>query len=77
MPSDKPGLVIRRLLLELLTAHGETEVHRSPVQIPIDRGIGEAVASAAAANVNVSEGTDSGASALPPKRPSIETTVGA
>lgn len=28
MPSDKPGLVIRRQLLELLRAHGEEEIHR-------------------------------------------------
>ena len=27
MPSDKPGLLIRRKLMELLTAHGEQEVH--------------------------------------------------
>jgi phenylpropionate dioxygenase-like ring-hydroxylating dioxygenase large terminal subunit len=32
MPSDKPGLVIRKMLLELLAAHGETEVHRPPVR---------------------------------------------
>jgi hypothetical protein len=32
MPSDKPGLVIRKQLLDLLRAHGEEEVHRgSPV----------------------------------------------
>lgn len=28
MPSDKPGLVIRKQLLDLLRAHGEEEVHR-------------------------------------------------
>jgi phenylpropionate dioxygenase-like ring-hydroxylating dioxygenase large terminal subunit len=27
MPSDKPGLLIRRMLLDLLTANGEVEVH--------------------------------------------------
>ncbi len=27
MPSDKPGLLIRRKLMEMLTAHGEQEVH--------------------------------------------------
>jgi hypothetical protein len=40
MPSDKPGLVIRKQLLELLRAHEEEEVHRGsvsphqPVRIP-------------------------------------------
>ena len=29
MPSDRPGLIMRRRLLELLTAHGETEVRRT------------------------------------------------
>lgn len=29
MPSDKPGLMIRRQLLDLLTAHGEVEVFRA------------------------------------------------
>ncbi|CAH0204434.1 hypothetical protein SRABI89_01829 [Pseudomonas koreensis] len=29
MPSDKPGLVIRRQLLGLLEAHGESEVFLS------------------------------------------------
>ena len=28
MPSDKPGLLIRKQLLTLLTEHGEDEVHR-------------------------------------------------
>ena len=31
MPSDKPGLVIRKQLLDLLKAHGEVEVHRGNV----------------------------------------------
>ena len=31
MASDKPGLVIRRQLLDLLRAHGEEEVHRGNV----------------------------------------------
>jgi phenylpropionate dioxygenase-like ring-hydroxylating dioxygenase large terminal subunit len=31
MPSDKPGLLIRKQLMALLTAHGETEVHRPPL----------------------------------------------
>jgi hypothetical protein len=31
MPSDKPGLVIRKQLLELLRAHGEEEIHRGNV----------------------------------------------
>ena len=31
MTSDKPGLVIRRQLMDLLTAHGEVEVHRGNV----------------------------------------------
>jgi phenylpropionate dioxygenase-like ring-hydroxylating dioxygenase large terminal subunit len=30
MPSDKPGLVIRKQLLDLLRAHGEEEVYRQP-----------------------------------------------
>ncbi len=34
MVSDKPGLMIRKQLLDLLSAHGEVEVHRPPV-IPI------------------------------------------
>lgn len=34
MPADQPGLIMRRRLLELLRAHGETEVHRGSV-IPI------------------------------------------
>jgi phenylpropionate dioxygenase-like ring-hydroxylating dioxygenase large terminal subunit len=29
MPSDKPGLIMRRKLLDLLHAHGETEVRRA------------------------------------------------
>ncbi|MEC5385740.1 aromatic ring-hydroxylating dioxygenase subunit alpha [Uliginosibacterium sp. H3] len=28
MPSDKPGLMIRKQLMDLLTAHGEEEIHR-------------------------------------------------
>jgi phenylpropionate dioxygenase-like ring-hydroxylating dioxygenase large terminal subunit len=28
MDSDKPGMLIRKLLMELLSAHGEAEVHR-------------------------------------------------
>jgi phenylpropionate dioxygenase-like ring-hydroxylating dioxygenase large terminal subunit len=28
MDSDRPGMLIRKLLMELLAAHGETEVHR-------------------------------------------------
>ena len=31
MTSDKPGLVIRRQLMDLLSAHGEVEVHRGNV----------------------------------------------
>ncbi|MEI6028946.1 MAG: aromatic ring-hydroxylating dioxygenase subunit alpha [Betaproteobacteria bacterium] len=34
MTSDKPGLVIRRQLMDLLTAHGEVEVHRGNVGTP-------------------------------------------
>lgn len=30
MPSDKPGLVIRKQLMDLLSAHGEAEVFRAP-----------------------------------------------
>ena len=28
MDSDRPGMLIRRKLMELLTKHGEAEVHR-------------------------------------------------
>jgi len=35
MPSDKPGLMIRRQLLDLLRAHGEEEVHRGLVIEPV------------------------------------------
>ena len=28
MPSDRPGMIMRKRLLELLTAHGEVEVPR-------------------------------------------------
>jgi len=28
MDSDRPGMLIRKLLMELLAAHGEAEVHR-------------------------------------------------
>ena len=31
MASDKPGLVIRKQLLDLLRAHGEEEIHRGNV----------------------------------------------
>jgi hypothetical protein len=31
MPSDQPGLLMRRMLLDLFTAHGETEqTHHQP-----------------------------------------------
>jgi hypothetical protein len=29
MPSDRPGLIMRRRLLELLAANGEQEIRRS------------------------------------------------
>ena len=29
MPSDRPGLVVRKLLMDLLARHGEVEVYRS------------------------------------------------
>ncbi len=32
MPSDKPGLVIRKQLLDLLRAHGEEEIHRGNME---------------------------------------------
>ncbi len=38
MPSDKPGLVIRRQLLELLRAHGEEEIHRGSPEVLAMRG---------------------------------------
>jgi hypothetical protein len=28
MESDRPGMLIRKKLMELLAAHGESEVHR-------------------------------------------------
>ena len=31
MPADRPGLIMRRRLLELLKAHGEPEVTRNYV----------------------------------------------
>jgi hypothetical protein len=34
MPSDKPGLVIRKQLLDLLRAHGEEEIHRGSPTMP-------------------------------------------
>ena len=34
MPSDKPGLLIRKQLMALLTEHGETEVHKPPLGPP-------------------------------------------
>ena len=34
MPSDKPGLLIRKQLMALLTEHGEAEVHRPPPGMP-------------------------------------------
>ena len=34
MPSDKPGLLIRKQLMALLAEHGETEVHRPPLDMP-------------------------------------------
>jgi phenylpropionate dioxygenase-like ring-hydroxylating dioxygenase large terminal subunit len=34
MPSDKPGLLIRKLLMALLTEHGETEQHRPALAAP-------------------------------------------
>jgi phenylpropionate dioxygenase-like ring-hydroxylating dioxygenase large terminal subunit len=33
MASDKPGLVIRKMLLELLREHGEEEIHRGNIPI--------------------------------------------
>ena len=37
MESDRPGILIRKKLLELLTRHGEQEVHRGMLKniIPI------------------------------------------
>lgn len=32
MPSDRPGLVMRRMLLDLLAAHGESESRREPAR---------------------------------------------
>lgn len=33
MDSDRPGMLIRKQLMELLAAHGEAEVHRGPVAV--------------------------------------------
>jgi phenylpropionate dioxygenase-like ring-hydroxylating dioxygenase large terminal subunit len=61
MTSDKPGLVIRRQLMELLTAHGEVEVHRGNVGTLTARAVqaGQAGRSAAArgAEAATSEGS--------------------
>jgi len=35
MESDKPGMLIRKRLFELLSQHGEAEVHRGNVTVPI------------------------------------------
>jgi phenylpropionate dioxygenase-like ring-hydroxylating dioxygenase large terminal subunit len=42
MPSDKPGLIMRRKLRELLTAHGETESRRPARPRPAAAGLGTA-----------------------------------
>jgi phenylpropionate dioxygenase-like ring-hydroxylating dioxygenase large terminal subunit len=36
MPSDQPGLLMRRMLLDLLAAHGETEQTRHPARRPAE-----------------------------------------
>jgi phenylpropionate dioxygenase-like ring-hydroxylating dioxygenase large terminal subunit len=35
MDSDRPGMLIRKKLMELLARHGEVEVHRGSAQVPI------------------------------------------
>ncbi len=35
MESDRPGMMIRKRLFELLTRHGEVEIHRGNMVIPI------------------------------------------
>jgi hypothetical protein len=35
MPSDRPGVLMRRRLLELLKKHGETEVTHAPTLISV------------------------------------------
>ena len=35
MESDRPGMMIRKRLFELLTRHGEVEIHRGNTMIPI------------------------------------------
>jgi hypothetical protein len=37
MESDKPGLLMRRMLLELLQGAGEEEVFRQETQIPVHK----------------------------------------
>jgi hypothetical protein len=49
MPSDKPGLIIRRQLLDLLHAHGEEEVHRDSPSVTLVRQAVTAARPAAAA----------------------------
>ena len=36
MDSDKPGMMVRKRLFELLTRHGEQEIHRGNALIPIE-----------------------------------------
>lgn len=38
MGSDRPGMLIRKQLMELLAAHGEQEVHRGTVRGPRPAG---------------------------------------
>jgi 5S rRNA maturation endonuclease (ribonuclease M5) len=33
MDSDRPGMLIRKQLMELLAAHGESEIHRGTVAV--------------------------------------------
>ena len=37
MESDKPGMLIRKHLMQLLAKHGESKVHRGMQVIPLAR----------------------------------------
>jgi phenylpropionate dioxygenase-like ring-hydroxylating dioxygenase large terminal subunit len=53
MPSDQPGLLMRRMLHDLLAAHGEIEQTRHYIPSPPQAKLGEVKASYADGGVNV------------------------
>jgi phenylpropionate dioxygenase-like ring-hydroxylating dioxygenase large terminal subunit len=53
MPSDQPGLLMRRMLLDLLATHGETEQTRHYTPSPPQAKLGEVAASYADGGVKV------------------------